>query len=169
MPASLSLLNNVFQVSLLSESYVCAETSGLGVSAAVIDGYQNTPATEYHNGVDVSVMEYEAPELGIARGIYKFRVTAKQEIRAIGLHDAVSELIDADGNVVRSWNNKLDVFSLTLPEATADRNTIIELHGTTKRNARGPIEFVGWRKTVCCSNGVCGQCICPTVTCPEPD
>jgi hypothetical protein len=152
-------------ISLLESTYLRVETRGKVVEAAVIDGYQNTPASRYHEGVDVAVMRYHSQALGIPDGVYRLRVKSARKITRRGRHRGESQLFNSDNQMVFSMPHYFDVTSVELPRVAGSHDVVIRVNNFAENlNSHSFNDHLEFTVDYCCTNGVCGTCIgsgCP--------
>ncbi|SAK81594.1 hypothetical protein AWB78_03927 [Caballeronia calidae] len=165
--ASLALEAKRFgSLTLLENTYVEIKTRGKTIEAAVIDGFQRTPASKYYDGVDVSILRYNSLDLGIPDDVYKLRVRSTEKINRTGRFHAVSELYSSSGDLVFSCPHAFDVTSVELPSDGTDLdNVVIRVNNFIEdRRAHTFESHLEWTLDYCCPNGTCGTCIgraCP--------
>lgn len=152
-------------INLLESTYLRVETRGQVVEAVVIDGYQNTPASKYHEGVDVAIMRYHSEALGIRDGIYRLHVKSARKITRRGRHRGESQLFDTDDRIVFKMTHFFDVTSVELPRGAGNHDVAIRVNNFAENpdshTFRDHLEIT---VDYCCTNGVCGICIgrgCP--------
>jgi hypothetical protein len=153
------------KTSLLRETYINAEGNGSVVESICIDGIQNIPPSQYHNGADVAIVRFSSEVLSIADGYYLLRIVAPNKIERIGHHNAMSQLINEHGNVIFEQPHVIDVFSVDLPKDRKNTSIIAQLNSFTNNLMQHDFEsHREWTINYCCSNGMCGVCVgkdCP--------
>jgi hypothetical protein len=153
-------------VRLIKSTYTRIELSGKVVESAVIDGFQNTPASSYHDGVDVAMIRYHSKALGIKDGVYKLRVKSKAKIKEIGLYKGIAELYTKDSKVIYSGTHAFDVFSVELPASRGVRDVATRINNFQENLVQHTFDdHLEFTINYCCKNGTCGTCIGPA--CPN--
>ncbi len=156
-----------FGVSLvLGKSHLRIESGDTIIESAIIDGFQNTPASSYHEGVDVAIIRYQSKELGIPDGFYKLTTKADEKIESTGKKNANSYLFDQDGNLIFSCPHTFDVNFVELPSGIDRMEAIAQVNiHKAPDSAHTFNSHLEYTIDYCCNNGTCGTCIgpaCPT-------
>jgi hypothetical protein len=100
---------------LIDESVTGLSAGDKAIEIAAIAGIADIPATSYHRGVDVGLVNYQGKDGDLDSGVYTLRLTAIDEIRERGHHPTVAEMVDASGNVASRQRIDLEVFSAEVP------------------------------------------------------
>ncbi len=157
---------NIFKHSrLIESSYLRAESRGIVIQSAVIDGFQTTPASKYHLGVDVALLQYQCKKLDVPDGLYKLNVHSLHPIKTTGTHEAISTLTNAEEEVIHECPHIFDVTSVDLPGSNEEMEVATQVNSfvdTFEDHTFSSHEY--WTINYCCKNGTCGTCIgsaCP--------
>ena len=154
------------KVRLIKSTYTKIELGGKVVESAVIDGFQLTPASAYHEGVDVAMIRYHSKALGIKDGLYRFRIRAKVQINSVGVHSGISELYTSKNRLAYSGIHVFDVSSVELPPVRGVRNVATRINNFQEDLERHTFDdHLEFTINYCCKNGTCGTCIGPA--CPK--
>lgn len=160
---------NSFGVSLNQSSYVTAKAGSIEYEGAIIAGYENVPVSKYHEGVDVAIIRFQSKLFGIPDGYYKFRTVADAPITKTGKQVVSTQILNEAGDVIHTWRKQVDVTSIDLPKGLqmGPLSAVLKVDTKYSKDGRGQHEFAGFRTIVCCENGMCGQCACPTDDCEQ--
>lgn len=154
------------RLALVKSTYTKMELSGKVFESAIIDGFQNTPASSYHEGVDVAIIKYHSKALGIKDGVYRFRVKSKNKIETLGIHEGVSELYTKENKLAYSGVHVFDVFSVELPPGSGVREVATRINNFQEDLQQHTFDdHLEVTINYCCRNGTCGTCIGPA--CPK--
>lgn len=149
--------------SVLRDSYLSLNESNRVIESVIVADYVKTPASDYHNGVDVALLRYSSRELNIPDGYYKFRTTAEAKVLKTGIHEAISELIDETGAVIYSDRTRFQVNSVELPGDPEELTAVAQLNSFREELGEGHTfdSHTEYSINYCCKNGTCGTCIGP--------
>jgi hypothetical protein len=143
-------------VKLIDESLTGLSAGNKALDVAAIAGVADIPATSYHRGVDVGLVNYQAKGGELRSGAYTLRLTAIDEIRERGNHPAIAEMVDANGKVASRQRINLEVFSPEVPAERTFDQAVFSVESRFREDMAGGftpfwIIVVFW-----CSNGTHG-------------
>ncbi len=138
---------------IIEESLTSLTSGNKAIGAAVIDGVADIPATAYHRGVDVGVINYRTDSGELSSGLYTLRITAIDEIRERGLHPAIAEIVDANGRVASRQRIELEVVSPEVPTERSFDQATFSLASRFQEGMEGRFTPHVLIITLWCSNG----------------
>jgi hypothetical protein len=141
-------------VKLIDESKTGLSAGNKAVEVAVIAGVADIPATYYHRGVDVGLVNYQATDGELRSGAYTLRLTAIDEIRERGSHPAIAELVDAQGKVASRQRIALEVFSPEVPTERVFDQAVFSIESRFREDMASRFTPTSLILRVWCSNGV---------------
>jgi hypothetical protein len=147
------------ELKIVKKSMTKLKVGRKSVDIATLDGVADIPATDYHKGVDVGLINYRSNGGELQSGVYKLRISAIGKIRERGRHPAIAQFVDANGRSVSSQRIDLDVFSADVPHSRRFDQAVFSLESRFSEGMDGgytpaTIIIVFW-----CSNGTHGVII----------
>lgn len=115
------------------------------VAVAPIAGWEQIPATQLRNGVNIAFAYIDTAEPNVPRGYYTLKAYAN--VTDVGTIDAKVQLINRSGRVASEIPAQAEIHSLTVPPEAASRRTFVTT--AAARQANRPIIWLR------CPNGVC--------------
>ncbi|NRD49220.1 hypothetical protein D7Y27_32445 [Corallococcus sp. AB004] len=90
-------------------------TDGLVFSAATFEGLEQTPPTQYAEGVDVAFVYMDVPDSDIPAGYYRLKATAKAEDIQVGTYAGSVGFFDLTGKEVVRVDASFETSALSDP------------------------------------------------------
>lgn len=143
-------------VKFVKESVTSMQAGDKWLDIATLEGVADIPATAYHRGVDVGVVNYRSNGGELKSGPYTLRITAIDEIRERGHHPAIAEFVGADGQAASRQRIDLDVFSAEVPRERPFDQAAFSLESRFREDMGGGFTPFAIIIGFWCSNGTHG-------------
>ena len=147
---------NRLGLKLVEESITGLSCGEKSVALATLEGVADIPATAYHRGVDVGLVDYQGRGGELDSGIYTLRLTAIDEIRERGHHPAIAEFVDENGKTASRQRIDLEVFSPEVPENRTFDGAVFSLESSFREDMAGRFTPFAFDIVFWCSNGTHG-------------
>lgn len=113
-------------ISINKEQIVTTTAENVTFAGTSIAGFEEVPATEFPNGVDVGFVYVDAPELDLPAGFYALNAHANEEDIREGSYEGTVGLVDQDGQEVARVAATFQTFSVTVPKPLPFERTQVE-------------------------------------------